>query len=142
MTTETERLRRAHHLTRPDWLAAPDGGPRGYIDPQRLSELWFHTGTTCNLRCPFCLEGSKPGDNRINPITLEDAKPFLDEALTLGVQQFSFTGGEPFLIAEFVKILDYALEHRPCLVLTNGKTGKHSGNEWWRTGFDPDSLSR
>lgn len=109
-----------YHITTDDWLKTSKGEPRGYIQAQRLSELWFHTGTTCNLRCPFCLEGSKPGDNRINPISFEDAKPFIDEALSLGVEQFSFTGGEPFVIPEFIKILDYALAHRPCLVLTNG----------------------
>ena len=96
------------------------GEARGYIQPKLLTELWFHTGTTCNLRCPFCLEGSKPGDNRINPMLFEDAKPFIDEALDMGVEQFSFTGGEPFVVPEFVKILAYAMEHRPCMVLTNG----------------------
>lgn len=65
----------------------------GYIQPKLLKELWFHTGTVCNLRCSFCLEGSKPGDNRLNPITLADARPFIQEALALGVEQFSFTGG-------------------------------------------------
>lgn len=109
-----------HHISRKDWLETSGGEPRGYIQPKRLRELWFHTGTTCNLRCPFCLEGSKPGDNRINAITFDEARPFIDEALTLGCEQFSFTGGEPFIIPEFVKILAYALEHRPCLVLTNG----------------------
>ena len=108
------------HLQRPDWLNTPASDPRGYIQPEKLTELWFHTGTTCNLRCPFCLEGSKPGDNRINPILFEDAKPFIDEAIKMGVEKFSFTGGEPFIIPEFVKILDYALDHRPCMVLTNG----------------------
>ena len=93
--------------------------PRGYIQPQSLAELWFHTGTNCNLRCPFCLEGSKPGDNRIEFLTLDDARRFIDEALDLGVKQFSFTGGEPFVNPEFLPILSYALEHRPCLVLTN-----------------------
>ncbi|MEM7397125.1 MAG: radical SAM protein, partial [Verrucomicrobiota bacterium] len=120
MTTQTERFNRTLHLGHEDWLKTPEGDPRGYIDPQMLTELWFHTGTTCNLRCPFCLEGSKPGDNRINPLLFEDAKPIIDEALEMGVEQFSFTGGEPFVIPEFVRILDYALEHRPCLVLTNG----------------------
>ena len=102
------------------WLQTSDGQARGYIQPDTLTELWFHTGTTCNLRCPFCLEGSKPGDNRLNPILFDDAKPFINEALSLGVEQFSFTGGEPFVIPEFVKILEYALKHRPCLILTNG----------------------
>ena len=92
---------------------------RGYIQPKALKELWFHTGTVCNLRCSFCLEGAKPGDNRLNPITLEDTKPFIQEALALGVGQFSFTGGEPFVIPEMVSILDYALDYNPCLVLTN-----------------------
>ena len=104
----------------PGWTHTPDGEPRGYIDSERIEELWFHTGTTCNLSCPFCLEGSKPGDNRLNRIHFEDAQPFIDEALSMGVERFSFTGGEPFVIRDIVRILGYALDHRPCLVLTNG----------------------
>jgi sulfatase maturation enzyme AslB (radical SAM superfamily) len=105
---------------RNDWLVTPLGDKRGYIQPHALSELWFHTGTACNLACPFCLEGSKPGDNRLQRITLDDARPFIDEARELGVRQLSFTGGEPFLIKDIVRILDYALDVAPCLVLTNG----------------------
>lgn len=101
-------------------FVTPDGEPRGYIQPHALRELWFHTGTACNLRCPFCLEGSKPGDGRLDRITLVDARPLIDEAVALGVEQFSFTGGEPFIVKDFVKILRYASTHRPCLVLTNG----------------------
>ncbi len=47
------------------WHVDPDGNPRGYIQPKQLDELWFHTGTICNLRCSFCLEGSMPGNNRL-----------------------------------------------------------------------------
>ena len=108
-----------YHINRPDWLHTPDYKPRGYIQPQSLKELWFHTGTICNLSCPFCLEGSKPGDDRLNKMTFEDAKPWMEEALNLGVERFSFTGGEPFVIKDMMTILDYALDHRPCLVLTN-----------------------
>jgi sulfatase maturation enzyme AslB (radical SAM superfamily) len=102
------------------WLTTPTGEPRGYVDPHALSELWFHTGTACNLACPFCLEGSMPGDNRLGRISLNDVKPLMDEAITLGVEQFSFTGGEPFIVKDFVTILAYAASLRPCLVLTNG----------------------
>ena len=94
--------------------------PIGYIQPHALRELWFHTGTACNLECPFCLEGSKPGDRRLDRITLADAQPFIDEAVAIGVEQFSFTGGEPFIVKGFVDILKYASRFRPCLVLTNG----------------------
>jgi sulfatase maturation enzyme AslB (radical SAM superfamily) len=101
-------------------LFTPDAERRGYIDPGQLRELWFNTGTACNLACPFCLEGSKPGDGRLDRITLDDAQPLLDEAAAIGVEQFSFTGGEPFIVKDFVNILRYASALKPCLVLTNG----------------------
>lgn len=102
------------------WFKTPLGDARGYIRPHALSELWFHTGTACNLACPFCLEGSKPGDTRLDRITLEDVKPLVAEAVELGVEKFSFTGGEPFIVKQMVKILDHCLQFKPCLVLTNG----------------------
>ena len=102
-----------------EWKVDPNGNPRGYIQPRCLKELWFHTGTVCNLRCSFCFEGSKPGDNRLNFITRAEIEPFVQEALLFGAEQFSFTGGEPFVIPEMVPILDYALDYNPCLVLTN-----------------------
>jgi pyruvate-formate lyase-activating enzyme len=102
-----------------DWFLSSKSEKRGYIQPQLLHELWFHTGTSCNQSCPFCLEGSGPGDRRLEWITPRDARRFIDEALELGVEKFSFTGGEPFVNPYFVDILDYALEFKPCLVLTN-----------------------
>jgi sulfatase maturation enzyme AslB (radical SAM superfamily) len=113
-------LDKTHRPAIDDRLTTPDGQPRGYIDPQALDELWFHTGTACNLSCPFCLEGSVPGDTRLDRITLEDARPLINEAVEIGVRQFSFTGGEPFIVKDFVNILAYAADRRPCLVLTNG----------------------
>jgi len=101
------------------WTHTRNGDPRGYIDANRLKELWIHTGTACNLACPFCLEGSHPGDGRIPGMKLSDVKPFIHEAIDMGVEQLSFTGGEPFVIRDFVNILDYASHHRPCFVLTN-----------------------
>ena len=103
----------------PEWYATAEGNSRGFIQTHALDELWIHTGTACNLACPFCLEGSKPGDNRLQLMRFDDARPFIDEALILGVKQFSFTGGEPFINKDIVHILEYALRHRPCLILTN-----------------------
>jgi len=110
-----------HSVTKTDnWFMTSDGQPRGYIQPFGLKELWFHTGTACNLECPFCLEGSSPGDNRLERITLEDLRPLMQEAVEIGVEQFSFTGGEPFIVKDFINILSHAASCRPCLVLTNG----------------------
>ena len=103
-----------------NWTHTPLGDERGYIQPHSLKELWFHTGTKCNLECDFCLEGSSPSDKRLQTPKLEEVIPYIDEALALGVEQFSFTGGEPFLAKDMVEILSYASKFKPCLVLTNG----------------------
>ena len=87
---------------------------------QRLRELWIHTGTACNLECPFCLEGSRPGDNRLERIRLNEIKPYLDQAVQLGVERFCFTGGEPLIVKDIVRILEYALSLKPCMVISNG----------------------
>jgi sulfatase maturation enzyme AslB (radical SAM superfamily) len=87
---------------------------------QQFEELWIHTGTACNLECPFCLEGSRPGDTRLERIKLNEIKPYLDQATQLGVQRFYFTGGEPLIVKDIVKILEYALNLRPCMVISNG----------------------
>ncbi len=97
-----------------------NGDPYGYIKPQSLKDLWFHTGTICNLNCSFCFEEASPISNRIEKLTFEDAKPLIDEAVEMGVEKFSFTGGESFVNQNFIKILDYALNFKPCLILTNG----------------------
>lgn len=108
-----------------NWHYTSKGESRGYIDPHALTELWFNVGTACNLSCSFCLEGSKPGDKRLQPMTLFDVEPYVNEAVQLGVERFAFTGGEPFVIKEFHQILAYAAQHRPCLVLTNGTKPLH-----------------
>jgi len=86
----------------------------------RWSELWIHTGTACNLECPFCLEGSRPGDTRLERFKLNEIKPHLDAAVELGVERFCFTGGEPLIVKDIVKVLEYALNLKPCLILSNG----------------------
>lgn len=113
-------MKSTYHRNDNDWLRTSAGEKRGYIEPQRLRELWFHTGTVCNLQCPDCFEHSAPGNHRLESLTLDDARPFIHEAAALGIDTFSFTGGEPFAVRDTVRILDYALDFRPCLVLTNG----------------------
>lgn len=90
------------------------------VRSSRLRELWVHTGTACNLECPFCLEDSRPGDTRLERVTLAEFKPYFDQALQLGIERFVFTGGEPLIVKDIVKILGHVLQTKPCLVLTNG----------------------
>jgi uncharacterized Fe-S cluster-containing radical SAM superfamily protein len=85
-----------------------------------LRELWIHTGTACNLSCPFCHEGSKPGDTRLQAPSPGELAPLLIEAAERGVRRFAFTGGEPLILKGIREILLHALSLRPVLVLTNG----------------------
>lgn len=83
-------------------------------------DLWIHTGTACNLSCPFCHEGSKPGDSRLEALAPGDVLPVLEAAATAGARRFIFTGGEPLILKGIQELLVAALRLRPVLVLTNG----------------------
>ena len=95
-------------------------GPPASIAISALRELWVHTGTTCNLSCPFCHEGSKPGDTRLEAPLPTELAPLLVAAAARGVTRFAFTGGEPLIHKNIREILLHALSLRPVLVLTNG----------------------
>lgn len=77
-------------------------------------------GTACNLTCTHCFVSCGPGDTRHPMMSREDVRARVAEALPLGVKEFYFTGGEPFLHPDMLAILEDTLAHGPCTVLTNG----------------------
>lgn len=98
----------------------PDGQPYGWIEFTQLHELWIHTGTDCNLRCPTCFERAGPGVSRLQAPSLADIMRYANEAQGLGVRQFGLTGGEPFVNNDILPMLEFLSERAPCLVLSNG----------------------
>ena len=108
------------HNKTEEWCFTDNGVLRGHITPQALKTLWIHTGTTCNLNCPFCFEGSAPGDDRVEMITYTEAVKVIDAGVEQGAEQIAFTGGEPFVNPDMLQILEYCLDKLPVLVLTNG----------------------
>lgn len=97
-----------------------DQPPYPPIALRAFRDLWIHAGTACNLSCPFCHEGSKPGDARIAAPTLAELATHLEDAAARGVERFAFTGGEPLIVKGILDILLFSLRLRPVLVLTNG----------------------
>jgi len=86
-----------------------------------LDTLWFQVaGTVCNLACTHCFVSSSPTNRTHEFLSLEAILPYLEEAVTLGVKELYFTGGEPFLNPEMETILEQALRVGPTTVLTNG----------------------
>jgi len=94
-------------------------------DPQvrlrSLDTLWFQVaGTLCNLACNHCLVSSSPTNRTHEMLSLEAIRHYLEEAAGLGVKEYYFTGGEPFLNPEMERILEETLRYGPATVLTNG----------------------
>ncbi|HEY3215195.1 MAG TPA: radical SAM protein [Candidatus Eisenbacteria bacterium] len=86
-----------------------------------LDALWIQVaGTFCNLECTHCFVSAGPGVDRHALMPRGEVRRRVTEALPLGVKEFYFTGGEPFVHPELLEILADTLEHGPCTVLTNG----------------------
>lgn len=86
-----------------------------------LATLWFQVGgTICNLSCSHCFISCSPENDKFKMMTLDQIKPYLEEAKSAGVKEFYFTGGEPFLNEEIFEILSASMKIGPTSVLTNG----------------------
>lgn len=93
-----------------------------------LDHLWFQVGgTLCNLECRHCFISCSPHNHSFGFLDLETVRRALDESVRLGVKEYYFTGGEPFLNRDMVPILELTLRYGPATVLTNGTVFKE---EW------------
>ena len=96
-----------------------------------LDELWFQVaGTLCNLTCHHCFISCSPHNRSFGFLTLQAVEQRLEEARELGVKEYYFTGGEPFLNPQMTAILVATLQYGPATVLTNGTVWK---DEWLET---------
>jgi molybdenum cofactor biosynthesis enzyme MoaA len=99
-----------------------DGSNRAFIEARNIKTLWFNTGTLCNIECKNCYIESSPKNDRLVYLTFEEVKSFIDEALdkNLGTNEIGFTGGEPFMNKDIMKMIDYSLNKNfKVLVLSN-----------------------
>ena len=75
-----------------------------------LDTLWFQVaGTLCNLSCTHCFISCSPTNQSHGMLTLGQVRERLREAVELGVREYYFTGGEPFLNPELLPILEETL---------------------------------
>ncbi|MFY9255634.1 MAG: radical SAM protein [Fuerstiella sp.] len=93
-----------------------------------LDELWFQVaGTVCNLTCEHCFISCSPQNHSFDFLTFAQVESALLESVERGVREYYFTGGEPFLNKELVRMLQRTLDFGPATVLTNGTVLK---SEW------------
>ena len=85
-----------------------------------LDALWFQVaGTLCNLRCRHCFISCAPDNHSFGFMTLAQVRQHLAESVALGVREYYFTGGEPFLNPDIYEMLAATLALGPAPVLTN-----------------------
>ncbi len=119
MILSTPITRREDRGARFEGHADPEAPP--LLHPGPLDALWFQvTGTVCNLRCGHCFISCGPANRAFDLLSLDEVDRRLEESVGLGVREYYFTGGEPFLHPGIVEILTRALSCGPTTVLTNG----------------------
>jgi molybdenum cofactor biosynthesis enzyme MoaA len=102
--------------------------PAPLVPLAHLDDLWFQvSGTLCNLTCRHCFISCSPHNHAFGYLDLTTVQRALDESVALGVKEYYFTGGEPFLNREMTAILETTLRYGPASVLTNGTIFK---DEW------------
>src|SRR5438874_8697161 len=104
--------------------------PAPIVPLSHLDDLWFQVaGTLCNLTCRHCFISCSPHNHTFGFLTLDAVRRALDDSVALGVKEYYFTGGEPFLHRDMVAILERTLAYGPATVLTNGTVFK---DQWLR----------
>ncbi len=104
--------------------------PAPAVPLAHLDDLWFQVaGTLCNLTCSHCFISCSPHNHAFGFLDLATVRRVLDESVRLGVKEYYFTGGEPFLNRDLVPILELTLRYGPATVLTNGTVLR---DEWLR----------
>jgi MoaA/NifB/PqqE/SkfB family radical SAM enzyme len=107
--------------------------------PSHLDHLWFQVaGTLCNLTCHHCFISCSPKNYSFGFLSFAQVKRRLDESVKLGVKEYYFTGGEPFLNPDMVPILVATLDYGPATVLTNGTVLQ---DKWMRALSDAEQQS-
>ena len=102
--------------------------PLPILELAHLDDLWFQVaGTLCNLTCKHCFISCSPHNHSFGFLDKETVSKALDESVALGVKEYYFTGGEPFLHRDMTAILEMTLRYGPATVLTNGTVFK---DEW------------
>lgn len=105
----------------PQGLSPPRTGSYPFVPWVALDTLWFQVaGTLCNLKCTHCFISCSPTNHNHEMLTLGQVRERLAEAIPLGVREYYFTGGEPFMNPEILPMLEETLRQGPASVLTNG----------------------
>jgi AdoMet-dependent heme synthase len=113
-----------------------------FVPMLALDTLWFQVaGTVCNIACTHCFISCSPTNHSHEMLSLADVEQRLAEARHLGVKEYYFTGGEPFMNRDMIPILRATLRQGPATVLTNGMLLRKEVCRQLRLLFDESEYS-
>ncbi len=98
------------------------GESRARVTFHNLETLWFNTGSLCNIECKNCYILSSPTADHFVYLTPKDMAPYLEEVdqIAKGPIEIAFTGGEPYMNPDILRLSEMALERgHSLLILTN-----------------------
>lgn len=94
------------------------GFPRGYLNKFRQqefqpigdlpAEIMIELTTRCNLNCDFCFNSKREQDFSEREMTTMQVKKIIQSIKNSGIKIIRFTGGEPLLRSDLVKLAGYA----------------------------------
>ncbi|MBL7078271.1 radical SAM protein [Candidatus Shapirobacteria bacterium] len=86
------------------------------IRSEKLDEIHYLLGNSCNLNCDFCF-----WDSRLPNFPIEFKKKIVDQIISTGIKKVTVSGGEPLCDKDFMDILTYMHKAGLEIVLhTNG----------------------
>ena len=98
------------------------GERRAKVAFNKLETLWFNTGSLCNIECENCYILSSPTADHFVYFSPDDMALYLDEVdeIVGGPIEIGFTGGEPYMNPDILRLSEMALERgHSLLILTN-----------------------
>src|SRR3954466_15970210 len=94
----------------PDSKTSPPAPDAPRVQLKQLDNLWFQvTGTLCNLTCTHCFISCSPTNHSFGFLNYDDVIAALEQSRTLGVKEYYFTGGEPFMHPRLLDMLTATL---------------------------------
>jgi len=104
------------------------GEQRAVVALTHLKTLWFNTGSLCNIECNNCYMDSNPKNDSLAYLSAREVEEYLDEIHNenLPVEEIAFTGGEPFMNKDLIRMLEVSLQRGyRALILTNAMKPLH-----------------
>ena len=98
---------------------------------RRYSYLRLSVTDRCDFRCEYCMPetGEVQHERRADLLTFDETERVVGIFVRLGVRRLRFTGGEPFVRRDFVRLVEQIAEAFPqlALALTRGGSPQSAG---------------